>query len=310
VASSGNLPLGGGSGASINIEGRIVEGVRPPESRYASVSDDYFETLGIPLVRGRTFTPADHDDAPDVVIISNSLARRFWPGGDPIGVRVKIGPDPAVPWSTIVGVVGDVRFGPAGEYMPTVYASSRQDHWGGGAVLVRSSGDPAALSAGVREAVKRVDPILPITDLQTLEEYRGSTQAVADRRLQLQLMLVFALAALLLSAIGVYGASAYSVEARRREFGIRMALGAPRTRVLMLALGDGARAASVGMLVGVPLSLLLASRLRELLFQVRPFDPATVAVVLGVLGLVVLAASIGPARRATRVDPVRAMRAE
>lgn len=310
VGSAGNLPLGGGAGASLSIEGRIVEGERPPESRYASVSDDYFETLGIPLVRGRMFSSIDHDDGPNVVIISNTLAKRFWPAGDPIGVRVKIGPDPSVPWSTIIGVVGDVRFGAAGEYMPTVYASARQDHWGGGAVLVRTAGDPVALTAGVRDAVKRVDPILPIANVQTLDQYRDATQVVADRRLQLQLMLVFAIAALLLSAIGVYGTSAYSVEARRREFGIRMALGAPRSRVLMLALRDGARAAVIGVLLGVPLSLLLASQLRELLFQVQPFDPATVAVVLAVLGLVVLAASVGPARRATRVDPVRAMRSD
>jgi ABC-type antimicrobial peptide transport system permease subunit len=170
--------------------------------------------------------------------------------------------------------------------------------------------DPQAVAAGIRQVVHRVDPTMPVIGLRTLEEFRRSTPAVAERRLQMQLLLVFAFVALVVSAVGVYGVSAYAMEARRREFGIRLALGAPRRRVLWLALRDGASVAALGAFVGVPLAVLLASRLRDLLYAVGPFDPLTIGVVLGTLLLVVLAASIVPARRATLIDPAQTMRTE
>ena len=177
-------------------------------------------------------------------------------------------------------------------------------------MVLRAEGDPETLSGSVREAVKRVDPTLVIVGLRTLEEFRRRTPAIADRRMQMQLMLVFALVALVVSGIGVYGVSAYAMEARRHEFGIRMALGASRRGVLWLALRDGTSVAVVGAVVGVPLALGLASRLRDLLYATAPYDPLTLAVVLGALVLVVFAASLVPARRATLVDPAKAMRTE
>lgn len=191
-----------------------------------------------------------------------------------------------------------------------IYVSQRQDHWRGGSVVIRAAGDPHTLMTGVRDAMKRVDPTLPVIRLQTLEELRSNTRDIADRRMQLQLMMMFALVALLVSAIGVYGVSAYAMQARRREFGIRMALGASRRGVLWLALREGASVAALGALIGVPSAWFLASRLRDLLFAVAPFDPLTVAAVVTTLLMVVFAASLIPARRATLIDPAKTMRTE
>jgi predicted permease len=310
VGAGGNIPMGGSSGASLNIEHRPMEGARLPEVRYGVASDDYFSALGIPFVRGRAFNSADRESVPPVAIISAGLAKKFWPNGDPIGVRVKIGPDPSTPWATIIGIVGDVFTGASDAPEPMIYMSQRQDHWFGGAVVIRATGDPHSLRSGVREALKRVDPGLPMVGLQSLEEFRSNTRAIADRRMQLQLMLMFAIVALLVSAIGVYGVSAYATEARRREFGIRMALGASRRGVLWLALREGASVAVVGAVIGVPLAWLLATRLRDLLFEVAPFDPLTIGAVVAALLLVVFAASLIPARRATLIDPARTMRTE
>jgi predicted permease len=305
----GNVPTSGQSTTiGLAIEGRPTGAARL-DVRYTPVSDDYFATLGIPLLRGRTFAPTDHGGAPWVALVSAALANRVWPDGNPIGARVRV--EPNKPWATIVGVVGDVRMGGADASQPSVYTSQRQDHWPAASwVVVRAAGDPAALAAGVREAVSRVDPTLVLVDMRTLEELRRSTPAIADRRLQMQLMLAFAVVALLVSAIGVYGVSAYGMEARRHEFGIRMALGASPGGVLWLALQDTARVAVVGAVVGLPLALLLAWRLRDLLYATAPYDPLTVVTATGALLLAALAASLAPARRATMVDPAKAMRAD
>jgi putative ABC transport system permease protein len=306
----GNIPMSGQSTVTgLAIDGRPVENGRLPDVRYTPASDDYFAALGIPIVRGRAFNSTDRDGATQVAVVSVGLAKQLWPGADAIGARVKPGPDRE--WSTVVGVVGDVRMGGADTAQPSIYTSQRQDHWpGGGSVVIRARGEEHAIAAGIRQVVNRVDPTLPIIGLRTLEEFRQSTLAVAERRLQMQLMVAFAFVALAVSAIGVYGVSAYATEARRREFGIRLALGASRRRVLWLALKDGASVAVLGAVAGVPLAWLLASRLRDLLYAVAPFDPLTVGAVLGALLFVVLAASIVPARRATLIDPVRTTRTD
>jgi putative ABC transport system permease protein len=306
----GNVPTTGqGTVTGLAIEGRPVDDRRLPDVRYTPASDDYFATLGIPIVRGRAFNARDLDGAPSVAVVSAGLAKQLWPGGDPIGARVRPGPEK--PWSTVVGVVGDVRMGGADTAQPSVYTSQRQDHWpGAGAVVVRTKGDPSRLILSVRQAVKRVDPTLVITDMKTLEEFRRTTPVIAGRRMLLQLILVFAVVALAVSAIGVYGVSTYATEARRREFGIRMALGASGRGVLWLALRDGAIVAILGALLGVPLALLLASSIRSLLYAVTPFDPLTVLTVLLALFAAVFAASLAPARRATRIDPAGTMRTD
>lgn len=309
-AGGGNIPTSGQSTVTgFAIEGRPVENGRLPDVRYTPASDDYFATLGIPIVRGRSFTPADRDGAPSVAVVSAGLAKQLWPNGDPIGARVRPGPDE--PWATVVGIVGDVRMGGADTAQPSIYTSQRQDHWPGlGAVVIRAAGDPNTLTGSVRRVVTRLDPTVVITGLRTLDDIRRSTPAIAERRMLLQLISLFALVALVVSAIGVYGVSAYATEARRRDFGIRMALGASRRGVLWLALRDGANVALFGSLAGIPLALVLASSVRDLLYSVAPFDPLTVGAVLGAMFLVVCAASLVPARRATLIDPARTMRTD
>jgi hypothetical protein len=293
----------------LEIEGRLVERSRLPDVRYTPASDNYFAALGIPIVRGRAFNATDRDGAPTVAVVSSGLAKQLWPGGDPIGARVRV--EPTKPWAAIVGIVGDVRMGGAGAPQPSIYTSQRQDHWpGGGTVVIRAEGDPVSLAAGIRQAVKSVDPTLPIVGLRTLEEFRSHTPVIAERRLQLNLMLVFGFVALGVSAIGVYGVSAYATEARRREFGIRIALGASQRGVLWLALRDGAQVAVLGALAGVPVAVVIASRLRDMLYAVTPFDPLTVGAVLGTLIVVVCAASVVPARRASLIDPATTMRTD
>jgi putative ABC transport system permease protein len=306
----GNIAMSGQSTVTgLAIENRSVDRDRLPDVRYSVASDGYFAALGVPVLRGRQFNQTDRDGAPPVAVVSASLAGQQWPDGNAIGARVRLAPDG--PWITVVGIVGDVRMGSADAPRPSIYTSQRQDHWpGGGAVVVRAERDPAALASAVRAVVKRVDPTMPIIGLRTLEEFRRTTPAIAERRLQLQLMLAFALVALAVSAIGVYGVGAYAMEERRHEFGIRMALGSSRRGVLLLALRDAASVAAIGAVVGAPLALALASRLDDLLYSTSPYDPPTIGIVLAALSTVVFAASLGPARRATLIDPARAMRAD
>ena len=294
----GNVPLSGqATSAGLEIEGRSVASGRLPDVRYSTASDDYFAALGIPVLRGRAFAETDRVGAPPVAIVSTDLAKQLWPNSGVIGARVRMGP--TQPWVTIVGVVGNVRMGSTEAPLPSIYTSQRQDHWrGGGTVVVRAVEDPPTLGATVRRMIIGVDPTLPVIGMRTLEEFRRNTPAIAERRLQLQLMLAFALVALVVSAVGVYGVGAYATEARSREFGIR------------LALRDGAHIAALGALAGVPLAWLLASRMRDMLYAVTPFDPLTVGAVLGGLFLVVLAASLVPARRATLIDPAKTMRTD
>ncbi len=307
---AGNIPASGQSTVTgLAIDGRATDDARLPQVRYSPVSDDYFVTLRIPLLRGRAFTPVDGPTAPWVAVVSAGLARQLWPNGDPIGARVKVAPDK--PWATIVGVVGDVRMGGADAPQPSIYTSQRQDHWPSAAwVVLRAAREEAALADEIRDAVRRVDPTLVLVGLRSLEEVRRSTPAIAGRRLQMQLMSAFAIVALIVSAIGVYGVSAYAVEARRHEFGIRMALGASRRGVLWLALREGAGVAIAGALAGIPLALLLAWRVRDLLYATAPYDPLIVGAVVSVLLLAAFASSLAPAHTATRVDPARAMRSE
>jgi predicted permease len=306
----GAVPLSGSSFITgLQVDGRPLEKEQLPQVRNSTASEDYFTTLRIPVLRGRTFTPEDDDGAPWVAVVSERLAKQLWPGADPIGARVKT--EPEKPWATVIGVVGDVKMGGADEALPSVYTAQRQDQWpGGSTVVVRAAGDPVRLMAGIRRVLHEVDPTIVPVGARTLDEFRRSTPAIAERMLLLRLVGAFAVAALIVSAIGVYGVSAHATAARAREFGIRIALGATRGRVLRLALGEGTGVAIVGVVVGVPLALLLASRLGSLLYDVAPYDPLTVGLVLGVLTLVVVAASFVPARRATLVDPARTMRVD
>jgi putative ABC transport system permease protein len=307
VGGSGNIPLRGGAMASLAIDGRPNEG-KLPEVGYQPVSDDLFRAMGVPLKQGRTFGPADHNTAPRVVIVSEGLARTFWPNGSPIGARIRLGPDPSQPWHEVVGVVGDVRMGVAEDSRPTAYVSARQDHWGGLAIVVRTSGDPLALLPAVRREVRAIDPTLPVSEAGSMKQVQA--ERLTDRRLPMQLMAVFALLALTLAAVGVYGVMAYSVVARTREIGVRVALGAQPRNVFGMILRQGLGAAVAGLMLGLAGALALGGVLRKLLYGVTPTDPATFVGVVVVLLVVSLAACVVPARRALRVDPLDALRSE
>ena len=305
----GNVPTGGlSSVTSLLVEG-AAESTQLSHVRYTPASDDYFAALGMTIVRGRVFGSGDHAGAPPVAVVSAGLAKQLWPGSNPLGARVRIGPDR--PWSTIIGVVGDVRMGGGDVLQPSIYTSQRQDHWpGASAIVVRVAEDPGAIAADVRAVVQRVDPTVVIPNVRTLEDVRQSTPAIAERNVQMQLMLVFSVLAVAVSAIGVYGMGAYAAQARATEFGIRVALGASRASLLWLAVRDSAFVAAVGLATGIPLAWLLARRLRESLFEVQPFDVPSMAAASGVLAMVVVVASLVPARRASLVDPTRTIRAE
>ena len=308
VGGSGNIPLRGSSSASFAIDGRPNTEAKLPEVGYQPVSDDWFRAMRIPLKRGRAFGPVDHDDAPGVVILNEAAARQFWPTGDPIGARVRLGPDPSLPWNTIVGVVGDVRTGVTDDPRPTAYVSTRQDHWGGLAIVVRTDRDPMSLLPAVRREVRSIDATVPVTDARTMRDVQA--MQLTDRRLPMQLMTVFALLALALAAVGVYGVMAYSVAARTREIGVRVALGARPGDVFGMVVRQGLGAAAVGLMLGSIGAAALGRLLTTLLYGISSTDAATFAGVAAVLLAVVLAACLVPARRALRIDPLEALRSE
>ena len=308
VGGSGNIPMRGGAMASLAIDGRPQPEGKLPEVGYQPVSDDLFKAMGVPLERGRTFGPQDRSDSPPVVILSESAARAFWPNGDPIGARVRLGPNPNDPWNTVVGVVGDVRMGTAGNSRPTAYVSARQDHWGGMAIVVRTTVDPMSLLPAVRRAVRAIDPTIPVADAHSMKQIQS--MELTDRRLPMQLMSVFALVALALAAVGVYGVMAYSVAARTREIGVRVALGAQPRDVFGMVLRQGLGAAAIGLTAGLLGAAALGRVLTSLLYGVRPTDAVTFSAVAAVLLGVVLFACLVPARRAVRVNPLEALRSE
>ena len=311
LVASGSNPLGGYNPAGLVIEDREADG-KVPEVRWSITSDDYFRTLDIPIIRGRGFLSTDREGAPPVCVVSAGLAATFWPGRDPLGARIKlVGWYQSPPWLTIVGVAGDVRLGASDSPAPTVYTFQRQDFLHGGAdVLVRTRGDPAIVGRALPDAVRSVDPAIPVRGLQALDHMWRMSPGIANRRLVMQLLVAFALLAVVVAAIGVYGVCAYATGARAREFAIRIALGSPRQRVVWLALQDGIAAVGTGLLLGIPLTLALVFGIRSLLYEVQPLDPIGIAAGLGSLVLVGALASFLPARHVTRIDPASALKAE
>jgi predicted permease len=274
---------------------------------------DVFGAAGIPLRAGRVFEPRDAEGLPRVAVVSESLARNFWPGEDPIGKRLKWGATSA-PWLTVVGVVGDVKDGRLEEQAgPHTYVPLRQelpDEIEGFLrsmnVVVRARDDARPLLGAVRTAVAALDPTLAVADLRLLD--RDLSRAVAPQRFQATLVGGFAALGLLLSAIGVYGILAHFVGQQTREIGVRMAMGARTGDVLRMVLADGLALVAVGGALGLALSLALARFLRGLLVGVGAYDPGAFAAAAGVLVVVALLACSVPAWRAARVDPTVALR--
>jgi putative ABC transport system permease protein len=273
------------------------------------VSPDYFKTMRIPLIRGRWFTPADGPGAPKVVLISEGAARKFWPGEDPIGKPIAVGQAGFGDRAEIVGIVGEVRYRQMDELpRPDVYISHLQSPQNSLVIFARTSGDPLALASAVRREVSALNKNLPVYDIKSMRDRIG--EATSRARFSATLLGVFASIALVLAALGIYGVMSYAVNQRTREIGIRLALGARPGDVLGPVVGRGLILTVIGIAIGVGAALASTRVLTTLLYEVKPSDPSTYAVIAVVLGAVALLASYIPARRATRVDPLTALRAE
>jgi predicted permease len=275
------------------------------------VSQDYFQTLGIPLHEGRIFEPSDRLGAPVVVVVNRSLARRHWGKESPLGRRLST--DGGQSWRTVVGVVGDVKqHGLAAEVRDEMYLAHAQFAGYFNRLLVRSAVPPARLGRLLRQAVHRIAPEQPVAELQTLLEVRA--HSLEPPRRAAALLGLFAALAVAITATGLTGLLAYSVARRRHEIGVRMALGAEQGRVLREVLRQGLGLAAGGLALGVVLGLALGGALRRglagVLFEVEPTDPWTFGAVAALLLGVAAVASLVPARRATSVDPAEALRVE
>ena len=306
------VPLTGNHRRSdITIEGLPTPGPGEfPHPDRHNISAAYITTMGIPLLRGRNFSDADNETAPDVALINSTMARRFWTDDDPIGKRFLWGhPGEDEKWITIVGVVADTKlYGLDNPARLEVYSPYRQRASADMNLVVRSAVDPASLTSAIRATVAAIDKDQPIFDVHTMQQLVDDS--ISTRRLTLVLLGIFSALALILAAIGIYGVMAYSVALRTQEIGIRIALGAQQKDVLRLILGQGARIAFFGVAIGLVAAAALARLLSSLLFSVSAGDPITFAAVSILLAAIALLACYIPARRALRVDPIIALRYE
>ena len=312
-----NLPLSGAD-ASLNfvVENRPVESAaEQSRAKYRAASADYFAALGIPLVRGRYFDGTDGEKTPAVVIINNTMARRFWPGEDPIGKRMKAGFDGSQ-WCTIVGIVGDVKHtgldAATNAEMYYHYLQIPPELMGfveGTMTLVlRTQAEPNSMVGEVRGEVQKLDPDLAVFNVKTMQDLVGGS--LAQPRFRTLLLGVFAGMALILAATGLYGVIAYAVTQRTNELGVRMALGAQKSDVLKMVVGEGAQLAAIGIGIGLVVAFPLMRIISRLLFGVNAADPLTFAATSSLILLVALAASYLPALKAIKVDPLVALRHE
>jgi predicted permease len=293
--------------------GLAIEGVAWPKETgqpfiaYTSVSDDYFRTMRIPLLRGRTFGPTERPDTQTAIVISEGMARRYWPNGGELGARVRLGPDDSQPWGMVIGVVGDVRNDPAqSEPEPLTYASVRQDPWGYRTFVLRTPGDPQALLRPFERELQALDPGVPISRTATLPALLS--EGLAGRRLPVVLMTAFGALALLLASVGVYAMFASLVASREKELGVRIALGSSRRAIAGLVLRQGAVWMFAGLAVGALGVVGVAILLRGLLYGVPPFDPIALSAAALALLACATAALLVPIRRAVRVDPITVLR--
>ena len=310
------LPVTGtGSALHFNIQGR------PPRSPaeftiggYRAVSPGYLKALGIALISGRWIEDRDREGSPFVVVINSSFARTYFPNQSPIGQHIQLGATPAanIPWMEIVGVVADVKQSLASESSSEMYVPFRQADQllpvTTLSLVVRTTGDPLSLSGSLRSVVHNLDPNQPVTAIRSMDE--NIAQSISQPRFRTVLLAVFAGIALVLAAVGIFGVMAYSVAQRTRELGLRMALGASRGRVLKLVLGHGVRLTLVGVAIGLIATFLLTRYVSSLLFNVPAYDPLTLVYVVAALIVISLCACYLPARRATLVDPIVALREE
>ncbi len=292
----------------LTFEGRDVQSDQPAAVERSSVTPNYFHLLGISLLRGRFLGESDDDKAPQVAVINEASARTYWPNQDALGRRFKRNRAGA-PWITVVGIIANARTESLAELgVPQIYLSLYQSESRRLAIFLRGHLDAAAIPEQVREQVQAVDPTLPISGSQTLDETVSAS--LTERRFSMEMVALFALTALLLAGLGIYGVISYMVSERTHEIGIRIALGADRRSILRMVLRQGLGLAIIGAAVGLVGALVVSHFMAGLLFGVRPTDPLTFAcVALLLIGVAVLACYI-PARRAIRVDPLVALRHE
>jgi len=289
------------------IEDRPVESSQDLSAEKIRISSDYFKVLQTTLQRGRSFTEGDEDGKPLVAIIDESTARKYWPTQDPVGRRVRFARDHTKPWTTIVGVVKDIKSdGLDIDGVPHIYVSTYQDSSKRLSVVLRTSLPATLLEPEIRHEIQSIDPGLPVFSVSSMNDVLD--RSLASRRFSADLVGGFAGLAALLASIGIYGLLAYMVGQRSREIGIRMALGARRDDILRMFLRKGVALAGVGIVAGLVFSAATASMMASLLYGVRPHDPAVFLIVPLLLLAVAALASYLPARRATKVNPMIAFR--
>lgn len=310
VGGTTRIPLGSTSvSTTVQIDGRPIPEAELPEVQFRRAMHDYFVVMGIPIRSGRGFTADDGPTAPPVAVINETMARRLFPGQDPVGQRLRTGASATGPWTTIVGVIGDVRHaGLEDEPQPELYITYLQNPPVAPFIVMRTDGDPAALAESVRAEARAIDKDLPVYDVRTMATLRA--ESVAERRFILIVVAAFGVLALGLAAIGVYGVMSLIVSERLREVAVRVALGAEPSRMIGLIVGQATRLAAAGVGLGLALVLPLTPLLRSQLYGIDAADPATLVAVPLCLIVVGALAALVPARRAATTDPLMALRIE
>jgi putative ABC transport system permease protein len=310
VGGTTRVPLGSTSvSTTVQIEGRPVPTSELPEVQFRRAMHNYFETMGIPLKAGRNFDQNDSPTAPPVAVINETMARKLWANQDPIGQHVRTGPNPSGPWTTIIGVVGDVRHGGLEDVpQPELYITYQQGPPVAPFIVLRTTSDPSQIAETVRAEARRIDKNLPLYDMRTMSTLRS--ESVSTRRFVLLIVGAFGALALGLAAIGVYGVMSLIVSERTREVGVRLALGAEPSQLLRMIVMQAAKLAAIGVVIGVIVALPLAPLLDSQLYGIQSFDPMTfISVPVALLAIAALAALV-PARKAMRIDPLAALRIE
>jgi predicted permease len=299
--------VGGLTVEGFAIEDRPIESAQDLRAERIRISPDYFKVLQTALMSGRAFTEDDGDGKPMVAVIDESTAHKYWPTQDPLGRRVRFSRDATKPWATVVGIVKDIKSdGLDVDGVPHIYVSTYQDSTKRMSVVLRTSLPASLLEPQIRHEIQGIDSGLPVFNIASMDDVLD--RSLASRRFSANLVGGFAGLAALLASIGIYGLLAYMVGQRSREIGIRMALGAGRGGVLKLFLQKGIVLAGLGIVAGMAVSASTASMMTSLLYGVRPHDPAVFLIVPLLLLAVATLASYFPARRATKVDPMIALR--
>jgi len=306
----GGLPMRGGSNQPFTIEGKpAAPFAQQPNVSVRSITPGYLRTMRIPLLRGREITDSDIAGRKRVVLISDSMAKRFWPGEDPIGQHIRLSFSPEET-REVVGIVGDVKQNELdfAEVTSSLYQAEKQATLSPLSLTVRTRTAPETMASAITQVVQELTPDQPVRDVRTMQSIVD--ESIANRRMSMFLLAAFAGLALLLAAFGLYSVLAYTIRRRVREIGIRMALGASASDVLRIVAIETFRPTAAGIAVGLAASLMMSSLLTNLLYGIRPSDPATFAAVAATLASVAILAGIVPAWRATRVDPIQVLREE